>query len=279
MIIDAHVHLWDIADRPGAVPYPWLTPDLTSIYRTFRLADVRAEMDAHGVAGLVLVQASDSLAETDALLAVAAADDRPVRVVGWLPLDDPAAVDRELRARAGTPLVGVRHLIHDEPDPRWLLRPGVNRSLGLLADAGLSFDAVAERPDLLALVPRVAARHPDLTVVLDHVGKPPIAAGGWQPWAGLVADAARAPGVVAKVSGLNTVSRSHWTSDDWRPYIAHASDVFGSERLMLGGDWPFCLQNGTYDDVLSAFEEILSSQMINDVGAIEHGTAERVYQF
>lgn len=277
MLVDAHVHIWDISGGPFGVRYPWLSADLPAICRTFTLHDIRRNMDAAGVGSLVLVQASDSLAETDALVAAARADDRPVRVVGWLPLDDPAATERAIRVYSGEPLAGVRHLIHDEPDPRWLLRPGVDASLGLLAEAGLTFDAVAERPDLLALVPEIARRHPDLTIVVDHLGKPAIARGDWQPWADLLADAASLPNVVAKISGLNTVSARSWASDDWLPYVKHASDVFGAERLMFGGDWPFCLQNGEYDDVLAASLSVIDRTFHARSAEVLSLNARRIY--
>lgn len=279
MTIDAHVHVWDIAGGPFSVDYPWLTADLTPIYRNFALPDGRAEMDAAGVSGLVLVQASDSMAETEALLAAAAADDRPVRVVGWLPLDDPARTERLLASPAGRALAGVRHLIHDDPDPRWMARPTVVRSLGLAAAAGLTFDAVAEGPALLAQVPLLARSRPELTIVLDHLGKPPIAAGGWQPWADLLADAAAAPNVVAKISGLNTASAPDWTSDDWRPYVDHAVELFGPERLMIGGDWPFCLQADDYLRVMNSLLTVLDPLSSTERSSVMAGTARRIYRF
>ncbi len=279
MIIDAHVHIWDL--HQGAVEYPWLTPALGTIYRTFTLADARADMDAAGVSAIVLVQASDSLAETDALLAAAAAADRPARVVGWLPLTEPVATAAALEryAACGTALVGARHLIHDEPDRGWLLRSDVAESMNLLARAGLVFDAVAETSDLLALVPRIAERHPSMTIVLDHLGKPPIATGGWQPWARMLAAAAAQPNVVAKISGLNTASGPAWTPDSWRPYVDLALDHFGADRLMLGGDWPVALQAGSYQRVFSALLSVLDDLTQSEREQVMRGTASRVYQF
>ena len=95
--------------------------------------------------------------------------------------------------------------------------------------------------ELLELVPALAARHPRLRVVVDHLAKPPIRDRGWQPWADLLAEAASLPNVVAKVSGLNTAAFSTWTSADFSPYVDHAMEVFGTNRLLYGGDWPFAL--------------------------------------
>lgn len=250
MTVDSHVHVWRIDGGIFNVEYDWLTETSDVLYRNYTLADVRPELAEHGVGAVVLVQASDSLAENRALLAAAAAAPHPVAVVGWLPLHRPDVVAAELPSlRARPEFVGVRHMIHRDPDPKWLLRPEVSDSLAVLAQAGLVFDAVAERPDLLAQVPRIAREHPDLTVVLDHLGKPPIATGGWQPWADLLAEAAAQPNVVAKISGLATVSGAEISSPRWQPYVDQALAVFGPGRLMVGGDWPFTLTAASYRTV------------------------------
>ena len=293
--IDAHVHVWDLPSGPvgsgsgggsgggSGVDYSWLTgstaPDLDPLRRSFRLADLEPHLDTAGVDGIVLVQAADSLAETDELLRVAAGSVRPAAVVGWLPLADAAATARELDARSpASTLVGVRHLIHDEPDTRWLLRDDVAAGMRILEHRGLTFDAVAERPDLLAQVPVVARRHPELTIVVDHLGKPPIAAGDWQPWADLLSAAAAEPNVVGKVSGLNTASAARWQASDWQRYVDHAIDVFGPERLMLGGDWPVALLAGTYAEVWNALLTTISTLGAGERAAVTAATAQRVYR-
>ncbi|WP_040740932.1 amidohydrolase family protein [Nocardia tenerifensis] len=250
MTVDAHVHVWRVDGGKFNVKYDWLTKTSDVLYRNYTLTDIEPELAEHGVGALVLVQAADSPAENRVLLAAAAASPHPAAVVGWLPLHRPELVAAELPAlRAHPEFVGVRHMIHRDPDPRWLLRPEVSDSLGLLAEAGLVFDAVAERPDLLAQVPLIARAHPDLTVVLDHLGKPPIATGEWQPWADLLAEAAAEPNVVAKISGLATVSGAEITARRWQPYVDHALACFGPGRLMAGGDWPFTLTAASYRTV------------------------------
>ena len=242
MLIDTHVHVWDLGANPFGVDYPWLTSDLGPLYRTYALTDVRKDMDAAGVYGVVLVQASDSLAETEALLAAAGASvavdpRRPVRVVGWLPLADAKATELELERRSGSDtLVGVRHLIHDEPDREWLLRPDVADGMRVLERAGLTFDAVAERPDLMAQVPVVAERHAGLTVVLDHLGKPPIASRDVvrrTAWERLIRSCGSVPDVVAKISGLNTAS---------------PSGLDGCRLEAIGGRRPRRIRSRTPDD-------------------------------
>ncbi len=278
--IDTHVHVWDLTGGPFGVEYPWLTDALAPVFRTFGLDELDPDLDACDIDGVVLVQASDSEAETDELIRVARTSRRSARVVGWLPLADPAATRAGLaRHRDDVELVGVRHLIHDDPDPSWMLRPAVAEGMALIAAAGLTFDAVAQRPDLLAQVPVVARRHPDLTVVLDHLGKPPIADGGWEPWSDLLAAAAAEPNVVAKISGLNTASAPGWIAADWARYIEHALDVFGPRRLMLGGDWPIALLAGDYRRVWSALLDNLGNLSDDERTAVISGTARRVYRF
>jgi len=280
-LIDTHVHVWDLdGGGPFGVRYPWLGPLLPTLNRSYRLAELTPELTAVGVDGLVLVQAADSEAETAELLRVAAASPVDARVVGWLPLADPDATAVALqRFHRSTALVGVRHLIHDDPDPQWLLRPDVRSGMDLIAAAGLVFDAVAQRNELLGQLPELARRHPTLTIVLDHLGKPGIATGGWQPWADLIALAAGEPNVVAKISGLGTVSGADWTAADWRRYVDHALTVFGPARLMLGGDWPVALQAGSYQQTWAVTLDAIDALSPAEQAAVRAGTARRIYRF
>jgi L-fuconolactonase len=234
-----------------------------------------------GVDNAVLVQASDSLAETDELLRVSRAAKISTRVVGWLPLEDADRTARELDDRPDVTLVGVRHLIHDEPDPQWMLRPDVAAGMSVVERRGLSFDAVAARPDLLAQVPQIARRHPEMTIVLDHLGNPPIAA-GWaseesQRWAGQLAAIARELGTVAKISGLATLSSAGWTSRDWQPFVDHALERFGADRLMIGSDWPVSNLNGDYASVVHALLEVVDRLSPTEQASVKRDTALRVY--
>ncbi|MEG8177749.1 amidohydrolase family protein [Nocardia terpenica] len=278
MTVDAHVHVWDIGGGKFHVEYDWLTDTSDVLYQTYTLDQLEPQLIEHGVGALVLVQASDSLAENQALLDAAQRALCPTTVVGWLPLHDPERVATLLPRLRHPDFVGVRHMIHRDPDPAWLLRPEVSESLDQLARARLSFDAVAERPELLAQVPVIAAAHPTLTVVLDHLGKPPIAERGWQPWADLLASAAEQPNVVAKISGLATVSAPGFTVSDWQPYVEHALSVFGPDRLMLGGDWPFTLTAASYREVWQATLGTLTGLSPADRERVLSGTARRVYR-
>jgi len=270
-MIDSHQHLWN----PATADYPWLTPDLAVLDRVFTQADVAAELRAAGVDRTVLVQAADNVEDTENMLREAAADPTIAGVVAWAPLTRPDEAATLLDGWAGAPIVGVRHLIHRDPDPKWLLRPDVADGLELLAERGLTFDVCAETPDLLALVPSLAQAHPGLTLIVDHLGKPPIRERGWEPWAGLLRDAAAAPNVVAKVSGLNTAAEDGWTATSFQRYVDHALAVFGPDRLMYGGDWPFALLAAdSYAQIRAA---LVATLPLEAHEAVLGRTAERVY--
>jgi L-fuconolactonase len=235
-VVDAHVHVW----HPDRADYPWLA-EVPRLARSFDLGDVAAEQRAAGVSRVVLVQAGDNVEDTENMLRTARLHRQVAGVVGWVPIDDASAAASVLDRWQGEPIVGVRHLVHRDPNPDLLLAPEVDDVLGLLAERDLTFDVCAESLHLLALVPSLAGRHPNLTLVVDHLAKPPIREGGWEPWAGLLAEAAEAPNVVTKLSGLNTAAAPGATADDYRPYVEHALTVFGAGRVLYGGDWPFAL--------------------------------------
>ncbi|GAA1550582.1 amidohydrolase family protein [Kribbella sancticallisti] len=276
MIIDAHQHFWDL-DR---LVYPWLAADgLEPIRRSFDPTALESRLDACGVDRTVLVQSLDSTEDTDFMLEVADRWPRVAAVVGWVPLTDPDAAAAMLAERAKDPrFVGVRHLIHDEPDEDWLLREDVGVGLEVLAVSGLTFDVVAVSPRHLAQVSVIAERHPDLRLVIDHLAKPPIAAGGRQPWAELLGRAAAHPHVYAKISGLNTAARPGWTADDLRPYVEHAVDVFGPERLMYGGDWPVATLADDYERVWSETGRVLAELSQDERASVLGGTAAEFYR-
>jgi L-fuconolactonase len=273
-VIDSHVHVWD----PARVHYPWLV-DAPALDRRIDLGDVEQELDAAGVVAVVLVQAADHVGDTELMLEIAGADPRVAGVVGWVPLRDPVAAERSLDRWTGEAIVGVRHLIHRDPDPDLLADRRIDDVLEMLAERNLAFDVCAESEHLLRLVPGLAARHPSLTLVIDHLAKPPIAAGGWQPWAHLLADAAEAMNTVVKLSGLNTAAASGATTADYRRYVDHALGVFGPERTMYGGDWPFALLAAdSYTEIwrdLRACLDDLDDARRHQVLA---GTAQRVYR-
>jgi L-fuconolactonase len=238
-VIDAHLHLW--RREPGR--YVWLeAKGADAIARTWSVEDAGAALQPTPVERVVLVQAENSHADTRDMLAAADAWDAVAGVVAWAPLD------RALRGLPGDPrIVGVRHLNHDEPDPAWLARPELRPGLAEAAARGLAFDVVAVTERHLRDAADIAGALPELTVVVDHLGSPPIADGGWEPWASALAAVAERPNTFAKVSGLSTLAGGHYTPARLAPYLEHARALFGVERLMYGGDWPVCRLATTYE--------------------------------
>jgi len=274
-IVDAHQHFWNLERND----YPWLTPELGPINRTFEEAELEPQLAAAGVDRTVLVQAMDSYADTEYMLEVADRWDRVAAVVGWVPLHRPDEAARALdRFGADPRFVGVRHLIHDEPDPDWLLREPVRDGLTLLAERGFTFDVVAVLPRHLEHVATLAERHPDLRLVIDHLAKPPIKERGWEPWSQLLERAAAHGNVYAKLSGLNTAADPEtWTAADLQPYVDRALDLFGPHRLMYGGDWPVSTLAGDYAKVWEETRRAVQHLSPADQDRIFGGTAVAFY--
>lgn len=198
-VIDSHQHVWD----PSRAAYDWLGPEQAPIDRAMSFDDLAPELAACGVDATVLVQSADHSEDTALMRQAAAAQPRIVGIVGYAPLADAEATATVLAEWAADPLlVGVRNLIHDLPDPDWLLRPDVDAGLGVLEEHGVPFDVVAVLPRHLELVPILSERHPRLKMVIDHLAKPPIGLDSDEPWTTLIARAAENPLVYAKVSGL-----------------------------------------------------------------------------
>jgi L-fuconolactonase len=254
--VDAHHHLWD----PGRRAYPWMDESVAAIRRPFGPGDLDAAAGPQGFGQTIAVQAVSSVEETEELLDVAASSGRVAGVVGWVDLAGPevAGTLAALRARpGGRALVGVRHQVHDEPDPGWLLRDDVGRGLAAVAAAGLVYDLLVRERELPA-ARAVARRLPELTLVVDHLAKPRIRDGAVEPWAGELAALARQPNVACKVSGLVTEADwDAWTPGQLVPYVRHAAEVFGPDRLLFGSDWPVCLLAAGYAEVVEATVEAL----------------------
>ncbi|MFD7131690.1 amidohydrolase family protein [Streptomyces sp. NPDC059894] len=275
MTVDAHHHVWDLSVRDQ----DWIGGD-SPLRRDFGLADLAPEARAAGVGRTVLVQTVTVAEETPELLALAAAHDLVAGVVGWTDLTRPDVADELARLRelpGGRHLRGVRHQVQSEADPDWLLRPDVRRGLAAVADAGLVYDLVVLPHQLPACV-RAAARHPGLTFVLDHLGKPPVASGAREPWESDLRALAALPNTAAKLSGLVTeADPATWTPEELRPYTDAALEAFGPHRLMFGSDWPVCTLAASYGEVLAAARTVTGRLGAAERTAVFEGTAVRVY--
>ena len=247
MAVDAHHHFWN----PGRIPQPWMTDEHAAIARAFEPAELGPLLRGVGVTRTVLVQSAARDDDTDYMFELAADLDWVGGIVAWCRLDDLGDARRRLDELARRPkLRGIRHLIHQENDPHWIMRAGVQPALELLAELGLLLELPAVYPEHLGDVPELARRHPGLTLVVDHLGKPPLGTPQMGRWEELLRAAAASPNVHAKVSGLNTMAPvGTWSGADLEPAIAVAVDAFGPGRLVCGSDWPVALLNGTYEQV------------------------------
>lgn len=275
MLIDAHLHLWNT----GRLRYEWLQrPENAAINRTFGFADFASQAAAAGVDRAVLVQADDSAADTEAMFEVAAAHPEIAGVVAWVPLDRPDQAASRLGQLARRPaFVGIRTLIHDQPDPDWLLRPPVGEGLAMLERRGVPFDVISVLPRHLSHVPVLSERYPALRMVLDHLSRPPLGGADTTQWRALITAAACNPLVFAKVSGLYPPDPS-WTAADLRDVVEFAFELFGPDRLMFGSDWPVAEFGGGYAKVWTELTKLFDQLTLSGRDAILGGTATRFYK-
>ncbi|MFF4829813.1 amidohydrolase family protein [Streptomyces sp. NPDC001312] len=276
-VIDAHQHVWDLSVRDQ----DWLTgPGLAPLRRDFTLDELRAQTAAAGVDATVLVQTICVPEETPEYLALAAGDPLVAGVVGWTDLTSPAVADALAGLRAlpgGGHLVGIRHQVQDEADADWLLHPDVVRGLTAVATAGLAYDLVL-RPEQLPAAAEAARARPELTFVLDHLGKPPVRPRRPDTWAADLRALAQLPNTVAKLSGLVTEADWHsWSLADLQPFVSVALEVFGPQRLMFGSDWPVCTLAADYGQVVATTRELLAGLSAHERNEVLGGTAARVY--
>lgn len=274
--VDAHHHFWD----PARATYPFLTDDLAAIRRRFGPEDLRPLLQRTGIERTVLVQARGDLDETRALLATAAETAFIGGVVGWADLADAGLADTiaELRALpGGGKLVAIRHQVHDEPDPDWLARPEVRRGIATVGAAGLAYDLLVRPRELPAALAAVRAL-PNARFVIDHLAKPAIASGALEPWAERLRPFGALPNAWCKVSGMVTEADwAAWRPDDLVPYVRHAIETFGPDRLMFGSDWPVCLLAASYEQVVESTRLALAGLSSGEMALVFGETATTVY--
>jgi len=276
-VVDAHQHFWD----PSTAEYPWMTDELAVIRRPFTPDDLRPLLAKTGVDFTILVQTRSSLEETREFLALAAQTDFIAGVVGWVDLTDPAmgsALNSLKAGRGGGSLVGIRHQVHDEDDPRWLLREDVQRGIRAVAEADLTYDLLVRTRELEAAL-EVARRIPEARFVIDHIAKPPIKTGALTEWEEAMAPFGDLANVSCKLSGMVTEADwANWKPDDLVPYVQRVLGWFGPDRLLFGSDWPVCLVAASYETVVDASRHALGDLPTVAGAKIFGENAIRTYQ-
>ncbi|QNL49567.1 amidohydrolase family protein [Olivibacter sp. SDN3] len=259
-IVDTHVHMWDL----NKATYAWLENDTSILNRSYDLEELLPSLSHAGVQSGVLVQAANNIEDTNLMLNAAHQHQWIKGVVGWLPLDNNKLTERYLNDFVSTNSCykGVRHLIHNEPDPKWLLRPNVLNNLKLLPAHNLTYDIVGVNFQHLRTAINVAEKLSDLKLVLDHLNQPPTDSVDFEQWKSLMSTLAEFPNVYCKISGLGTaIGKSTWGKNDLVPAISFVLEHFGVNRCFCGGDWPVSLLAGPYEKAWLLYREIFSEML------------------
>ena len=255
-----------------------MTRDLGVLYRDYLPDDLSPILQQNRITQTVLVQASNSIAESRWLLDLANTHSFIAGVVGWVDLTSPD-IDAQLdELCACRKFKGVRHLVESEPRDDWLIQPVVLSGLQKLSARLLSYDLLVHTRHLKH-VPIVAETCPGLALVIDHLAKPPIARNDIKEWSHALEPLARYPNIHCKLSGLVTEANwNSWQIDDLRPFVDCALEFFGADRMMFGSDYPVCLLAASYDRVLDSFQEILKDLSDADREKIFAGNAAKFYR-
>jgi L-fuconolactonase len=271
--IDAHHHLW----RYSKEEYDWIDAGMAAIARDFLPADLQTELSTCGIGGTVVVQARQSLAETDWLLDLAASSPWIRGVVGWAPIAAPDLAGILFELKEKRKLKGLRHIIQAEPDDEFILRKDFNAGISALAGSGLVYDILIYERHLPATIEFVD-RHPNQIFVLDHLAKPQIKSRVLEPWKSNLFELAKRENVYCKLSGMVTEADwTNWTTNDLRPYAEAALEAFGPGRLMFGSDWPVCLLSCDYSKWFQVTQELFAGLSASEKELVFGEVASKVY--
>ena len=274
MIIDSHQHFWDLKAWPKA----WLKKKAhRPIRKTFLPKHLEPLIRKAGVDATVFVQTEHDPREN--AWALRLADEHPwiAGVVGWVDLASPHVEEQLVEFRRHPKAVGIRHIVQDEPNDRFIVEPPVIRGLKVLERHRVPFDLLFYVKHLRHAV-TVARACPELPLVIDHCSKPLIAEGKLFGWIDELRAASRFPNVHCKLSSLVTQADwKRWTVSDLRPYVNVAVDLFGPDRLLWGSDWPVCLLAAEYREWIAAARELLSPLSKDEQANIFGLNAARFY--
>jgi L-fuconolactonase len=280
-IVDSHVHLYD----PARLPYGWLAR-VPKINRRFDLGDFDRCRGAVEVDGIVFAEVAVDpgrhLDEAAWVQALADTDPRLKGMVAHVPLEKgAAAAEADLeRLRAFPTFRGVRRLIETEPaDPGFCLEPGFLEAVRLLPRHGLTFDICVKHWQLVFGL-ELARRCPEVSFVLDHIGKPGIRHGLWEPWKTQMRELAELPNVVAvKVSGVITeADHASWAREQVAPYVEHVIECFGFDRVMYGSDWTVSELTHEYPEWVAILDEVVAGASEGEQRRFWRENAVRTYR-
>jgi len=274
MRIDAHQHFW----KYQATDYSWINEQMTRLQRDFLPNDLNPLLEKAHFDGCIAVQARQSLEETAFLLDLCLSNPSVLGVVGWVDLQAPDLESHLSEWQQHPGLLGFRHIVQDEADPQFLLRPDFIRGVKSLPHYGYTYDILVYEQQL-PLVPDFLARCPDQPFVLDHLGKPVIQQGVSSRWKEAIRAAAKFPNLYCKVSGLVTEANWHqWSAHEFQPFVDEVLEAFGPQRLMVGSDWPVCLLAAEeYADVIQLAEYLLRQLSVTEQQQVFGQNAAKFY--
>lgn len=263
MIIDTHVHIWDL-ERSG---YEWLKKAPGLLQQTYSLEQLEASRVAAGIDAGLLVQADNTIEDTALMIEAADKHNWIKGVVGWLPLTSSSKTEQLLQSvfSGEKYFKGVRHLIHDEADDEWLLQPEVIKSLKLLAAHHLPFDVVGVKMSHIKTALRIAELVPDLKMVFDHLNQPPVKSRErFGEWGECMKLAAQHKNFYVKISGLGTTAgKEQFSAAAIKPYIDFVLTGFGPNRCFCGGDWPVSLLASGYEEAWNIYIQVIN-ELVSD---------------
>jgi L-fuconolactonase len=273
MKIDAHQHFWKYSPQSHA----WINDEMAVLKRDFMPSDLKPLLDAAGFDGCVAVQASQTEAETQFLLDLAAENPFILGVVGWVDLKA-FNVEERLRHFAENPrFCGVRHVLQDEPDDAYMLHPDFVHGISLLRRFGLTYDILIY-PKHLSVAAQLVEKFPDQPFVLDHLAKPLIRERIISDWKEGIRELAKHPNVSCKLSGMVTEAAWHtWKPADFQPYLEVALDAFGPDRLLIGSDWPVCLLSADYSQTMQLVQDYMAAFSEEEQAKVLGGNTVRMY--
>ena len=245
MVIDSHQHFW----KYEPVKHSWIDDDMSVIRKNFLPSDLAKVYQENGINGCVAVQADQTLEETDFLIDLASSNDYIKGIVGWVDLRSENIEEALEKYSKHNIVKGFRHVVQGESDHNFLLRPNFLRGISLLERYNFTYDILVF-PHQLGAVLEFVKQFPKQKFVIDHIAKPYIKDGFFEGWASQMKSISKQENVYCKMSGMITeADYNTWTLEQLNPYMDLILNVFGSNRIMFGSDWPVCLVAGNYKQV------------------------------
>ncbi|MBF4487783.1 amidohydrolase family protein [Flavobacterium sp. CSZ] len=273
MTIDSHQHFWIYE----AEKHAWIDDDMKVIRKNFLPEDLKLVYQTNHIDGCVAIQADQTLAETDFLLDLAQKNDFIKGVVGWVDLRAPN-IDTVLNHYSKfIKLKGFRHVLQDEDDHNFMLRPDFLNGIATLEKYSFTYDILIF-PHQLGAALELVRRFPNQKFVIDHGGKPYIKEAFYDGWAALIKEISKCPNVYCKLSGMTTeADYNNWTAEQIEPYMQLILDAFGASKILFGSDWPVCLVAGNYTKTKQLVTNFISKLSSEEQTAIMGGNTIKFY--